>query len=148
MADETVRPAHIVLIEDNPSDVYLMKLTLDESGLSFNLTNFQSGADALRQLCPATGVTSELPVPNLILLDLNTPRSDGFEILAKLKGNTRLVHVPIAVVTSSTSAADRHRAMLIGADMYIQKPTQLANYIEGIGSAVKHLLAGTQPHAT
>jgi CheY-like chemotaxis protein len=132
--------SHIVMIEDNPSDVYLTKVALEESGVAFELTNFKSGADALLTLCPVDGKVDSL-VPDLILLDLNTPRSDGFEVLATIRGNARLANVPVAIVTSSESPADKRRAAQLGATSYIQKPTQLTAYIEGVGNAIKQLLA-------
>lgn len=137
---------HIVLIEDNPSDVYLVGLALEENGLEFELTNFQSGAEALPILCPAVGATDPL-VPDLIVLDLNTPGPDGFEVLARIKSNARLESVPVAILTSSESSADKRRAALLGATAYIRKPTQLKAFLDEIGSAVKILLARAKPKA-
>lgn len=130
----------IVLIEDNPSDVYLLSLALEESGVAFELTNFQSGAEALLILCPAVEAADQ-SLPDLILLDLNTPGPDGFEVLAKIKSTTRLTRVPVAIITSSESPADKNRAELLGAAKYIQKPTQLNSFIGEVGGAVKMLLA-------
>jgi len=136
---------HIVLIEDNPSDVYLTNLALEESGLAFELTNFQSGADALAALCPAAGATNDPLIPELILLDLNTPRCDGFEVLARIRANAGLAHVPVAIITSSASPADKDRAALVGGTTYIQKPTELAAFLDGVGNAVKQLLGNRTP---
>src|SRR5580704_2752992 len=93
MKNDASEKPRIVLIEDNPSDVYLMSLALEENGVAFELTNFQSGAEALPILCPDAGGTDH-PLPDLIVLDLNTPGVDGFEVLAKIKGNTGLETVP------------------------------------------------------
>jgi CheY-like chemotaxis protein len=135
---------HIVLIEDNPSDVYLMELALERAGLDVELTCYQSGADALLTLCPsAVAMDPRRPklTPNLILLDLNTPRCDGFEVLARIRGTMALADVPVAIITSSSSAADRHRATLIGTARYIHKPTQLQAFLDDVGTAVKELLS-------
>jgi len=120
----------------------LIKLALERSAVIFEMTNFQSGTDALLALFPAAGVPL---VPDLILLDLNTPRSDGFEVLAKIRSDARLSHVPVAVVTSSASPADKQRAARNGATAYIQKPTELDAFIEAVSSAVKRMLAGCRP---
>jgi chemotaxis family two-component system response regulator Rcp1 len=136
--------SHIVLIDDSPSDVYLTKLALEESGLQFEMTTFHSGADALRALCPSGGAVSDPLIPDLILLDLNTPCSDGFEVLGRIRGNPGLSHVPVAIITSSNSTADQHRAALGGATTYIKKPTQLKAFIDSVSSAVKQLLADTR----
>jgi CheY-like chemotaxis protein len=130
----------IVLIEDNPSDVFLMNLAIEETGLEFRMTDFPTGADALNSLCPAAAGAKPLPVPDLILLDLNTPRTDGFEVLARIRLDVRLSQVPVAIVTSSSSPADRHRAEQLGATTYLQKPTELAAFLGNIGSAVRELL--------
>lgn len=148
MGNQSATGLHVVLIEDNPSDVYLVKLALEESGIEFQLTNFQSGTDALAVLGPTGDTDNPLLHSDVILLDLNTPRSDGFEILAKIRSDVRLSQVPVAIVTSSASPADRRRAELLGATAYIQKPTQLAAFIDGIGNAVKAMLASSRLRAS
>jgi chemotaxis family two-component system response regulator Rcp1 len=141
MKNVSDRP-HIVLIEDNPSDVYLLNYALEESGLRFEITNFQCGADAMLILCPdGESINLRRIVPDLILLDLNTPRSDGFDILSRIRCNAHLANTPVAILTSSDSPADKRRAALLGATMYIQKPTQLTAFVKDVGAAVKLLLA-------
>ena len=135
----------IALIEDNPSDVYLIKLAIASSGLEVETTNFPTGADAVTALCPGVGAPGIPLVPDLILLDLNTPRCDGFKVLAALRGEARLSHVPVAIVTSSASPADRRRAAEYGATEYIQKPIELNAFIEEVGGAVKRMLATGRP---
>lgn len=132
---------HIVLIEDNPSDVYLIKLALEQTGIDCDLTNLPNGTEALRRLVPAGG---DAPAPariDLILLDLNTPGCDGFEILARMRAERTLRNVPIAIVTSSASRADKQQAASMGAAGYLEKPTTLAEFLDKIGSGVKDLLS-------
>lgn len=141
MNDEAAAKPHIALIEDNPSDVFLIKLALERSGLASEMTNYKNGADALLALLPAAGAPGVPPAPDLILLDLNTPRSDGFEVLAAIRNDARLSHVPVAILTSSASPADKRRAMSNGATEFIQKPTELDAFVEAVGGAVKRMLA-------
>ncbi len=129
--------AHIVLVEDNPADAYLLKLALEQNGIAFEMVQFQRGEDALLAL----SADNDAPVPDLILLDLNTPRIDGFEVLAGIRENPSLAGVPVAIFTSSSSPADKHRAALLGSTAYIPKPTQLAAFLRDVGGAVKELLA-------
>lgn len=131
---------NIVLIEDNPSDVFLMNLAIEETGIEFRMTDFRTGADALNALCPAAAGARPIPLPDLILLDLNTPRTDGFEVLARIRLDVRLSQVPVAIITSSSSPADRHRAAQLGATTYLQKPTELAAFLGKMAGAVKELL--------
>jgi two-component system, chemotaxis family, response regulator Rcp1 len=132
-----MNPAHIVLIEDNPGDILLVEMALKENNIPYQLTQFDNGLEALRVLCESA--TADTLIPDAILLDLNTPRSDGFHVLIKLRQSTRLSHVPIAILTSSQASSDKHRAVLQGV-RYIQKPSQLADFLTTVGKAVKEML--------
>ena len=133
--------SQIVLIEDNPADVLLVQLALKENQVACQLTTFNSGREALRILCPPAGTETNAFVPDAILLDLNTPKSDGFEVLDKLKQTPRLAHVPVAIITSSQAAKDKARTYRLGAIRYVQKPSQLEEFLAKVGQAVKELLA-------
>lgn len=130
-------PAHIVLIEDNPGDVTLVEMALQEHDIPCRITQFDNGVEALRALCESE--TADALVPDMILLDLNTPRSDGFHVLIRLTQTTRLSQVPIAILTSSQASSDKHRAALQGV-RYIQKPSQLTDFLTTVGQAVKEML--------
>ena len=132
-----MKPVQIVLIEDNPADVLLVKMALEENGIAHSLTQFKNGADAVAALC-APGDGDGL-VPDAILLDLRMPRTDGFEVLVKLKQTPRLARVPIAILTSSRAQSDRQRAAIQGA-RYIEKPSQLKEFLGSVGQAVKEML--------
>jgi chemotaxis family two-component system response regulator Rcp1 len=132
--------AQVVLIEDNPADVLLVELALKEAGVACELTTFKSGEEALLLLCPPIGMGSDVFVPDAILLDLNTPRSDGFEVLITLKRTPRLAGVPMAVLSSSQAPSDKHRIALQGT-RYLQKPAQLTDFLTTIGKAVQEMLA-------
>ena len=128
--------ARIVPIEDNPGDVLLVEMALKENGIPYDLTQFESGTDALLVLCDPA---SDVPVPDAILLDLSTPRSDGFHVLIQIVQSARLSHVPIAILTSLGASSDRHRALLLNA-RYIQKPSQLTDFLATVGKAVREML--------
>ena len=128
-----------MLIEDNPADVFLVELALKESGVLHEMTKFKSGEEALRALCPPEGTETSAFVPDAILLDLNTPKSDGFQILIKLKQAPRLAHVPMAVITSSQAPSDKHRTSLQDT-RYIQKPAQLQEFLTTVGQAIKEMI--------
>jgi len=128
--------SQIVLIEDNPGDVFLVELALKENGIPYVLTQFENGTEALQVLCALPGNDF---VPDAILLDLNTPRSDGFQVLIHLKQSLRLAHVPIAILTSSQAKSDKHRASLQDVQ-YIQKPSHLTDFLATVGQAVKEML--------
>jgi two-component system, chemotaxis family, response regulator Rcp1 len=130
-----MKTVQIVLIEDNPADVELVKLALREAGVKSEITLYSNGKDALRDLAaPDFGFE-----PSAILLDLNTPGTDGFEVHLKLRQDPRLSQVPIAILTSSRARADKHRAAIQGA-RYVEKPSQLQDFLTTVGELVKELL--------
>ncbi len=133
-----MRTAEIVIIEDDQADVFLVKLALEECAIDYTLTWFRSGLDAVRALCGPFAAQNTV-CPEIILLDLNTPRSDGFEILEKLQQTPRLAQVPIGILTSSRAPADHARATAHGV-RYIGKPSQLQDFLGSVGPAVKEML--------
>jgi CheY-like chemotaxis protein len=133
-----MRSAEIVVIEDNQADVFLVKLALEEYAIQYALTWFSNGLEAVQALC-GPRAAENTPRPDIILLDLNTPRSDGFEILAKLQQTPRLAQASIAILTSSRAPADHARAAAHGV-RYIEKPSQLQDFLGSIGTAVKEML--------
>ena len=135
-----MKSAQIVLIEDNPADVLLVKLALKENGITHVLTQFDSGEEAIRALC--TEPRSQGFIPDAILLDLNTPRTDGFEALHRLREFPPFSDVPIAILTSSRERKDKHRASIQGT-RYIEKPSQLNEFLTSVGQAVKAMLSAS-----
>jgi CheY-like chemotaxis protein len=135
-----MRTKRIVLIEDNPADVLLVQLALEENGVACEMTEFENGLEALKVLCPPEGTEANLFVPDAILLDLNTPKSDGFNILVRIKNTPHLVDVPIAIFTSSQARSDKARSDSLGAARYIQKPSGLDEFLSTVGRAIKEML--------
>ena len=129
--------SQIVLIEDNPGDVFLVEMALKVNGIPYRLMRFDTGEAALRVLCAPEAANDF--VPEAILLDLNTPGRDGFEVLTKLKQTPHLYDVPIAILTSSQANSDKQRAAL-QSTRYIQKPSHLREFLDQVGHAVKEML--------
>jgi CheY-like chemotaxis protein len=129
----------ILLAEDNPADVYLIREALREHAVEFTLQVAEDGKDVLSFL---SGESSPLPqcVPQLIILDLNLPRHDGIEILQRVRTTTRLSRVPVVVLTSSDSPRDRLIATELGATRYLRKPSSLEQFLE-LGAIFKDLLS-------
>jgi CheY-like chemotaxis protein len=127
----------VLLVEDNPTDVFVIKEALDASGLKLDVRIVSDGQDALRYLQLAG--TGKAPCPALILLDLNIPKVAGIEVLRHLRTNSRCRHTPVIVVTSSTAETDRAAVERFGAEAYFQKPKNLAAYME-LAPLVKNVL--------
>ncbi|MCX6620556.1 MAG: response regulator [Acidobacteria bacterium] len=131
------RRRHIVLIEDNAGDVFLIKRALERNAIECDLTLFEDGEAALKAL----SMDADNPIqPDLILLDLNLPRRDGREVLRVAREQPSLAGTPIAVITSSFSARDREEALRLGATRYIHKPTNFAEFLDDVGGAIVALL--------
>jgi CheY-like chemotaxis protein len=127
----------VFLAEDNPGDVRLILEALKLHKVNFNLHVFEDGEKAL-------GFVSRLSdpaaiCPDLILLDLNLPKTDGRDILKRIRQIPRTKSVPVIVLSSSESPKDRSEAASLGADRYIRKPSTLDEFM-AIGALVKELV--------
>lgn len=134
------RMIHILLAEDNDGDVFLVRRALQKQGLSCELAIARNGEEALR-LLEAAEESPSVDTPELILLDLNLPRVDGGEILARLRKTRTFCHTPVIVLTSSDSPRDRDLAMSLGANSYFRKPTDLRSFMQ-LGQVIEDALAG------
>ena len=120
----TQRPTEILLVEDNPADALLAKEALLDNNIPCNLHIVNNGEDALHFLYQE-GEYEEVPLPDLILLDLNLPRKGGLAVLAEIKANQRLRRIPVIVLTTSDNPDDILRAYDLQASSYITKPSDL-----------------------
>ena len=136
--------AHIILIEDNPADVFLVRKALEANHIDCDLTHFEDGDRALSMLVGKEVVGNP---PDLILLDLTLRRSEGLDVLLVVRNEPRLAHVPVAILTSSASPSDRRRAFEIGAVGFISKPSQLDDFLAEVGGAIYSLLEHRAPGA-
>ena len=125
----------IVLVEDNPHDLFLVKEALRARSIEAELTCFSDIPEALSALRD-----DDFPTPDAVLLDLNLPRGEGVEVLETVRHAPRMAGVPVAVLTSSESPRDRDRASRLGISAYIIKPHELDAFFENVGSAVERLL--------
>jgi len=137
-------PFQIFLIEDNPADARLISLALRFQRIASEITYFDDGLKVLNTFF-AEGDASQIPMPDLIVLDLNMPSVGGLKLLRTIRESSRFKQVPVAICTSSKSLRDREEAMSLGADGYISKPIQLEPFLEKVGGAVRDILASRFP---
>lgn len=131
------RSVRIWLVEDNPGDVYLIEKALQAIPLRYEIVRHEDGEQAIRALAQPDWM-----VPDLVLLDLNLPRLEGFDVLHAIRSRPALVGVPVGILTTSDSARDRNRVALLGAERYIRKPATFEAFVTEVGVAVTELLAG------
>jgi len=122
------RPLRILVVDDSPSDVRLIREALKESPGNATLLIARDGVEATDYLQKA--LLGEYPRPDLIVLDLNLPRKSGREVLAEIKANPRLKQIPVIVMTSSSASEDVANAYNLNANSYITKPADLADYLK------------------
>jgi CheY-like chemotaxis protein len=127
----------ILLAEDNPADVYLIRTALEEHGIGLTVQVAADGREVL-QILYQQEVLDESQL-NLIILDLNLPRHDGIEILQRLRGSGRLASIPVVVLTSSDSPRDRIVASELGATRFLRKPSNLEDFLS-LGAVFKEVL--------
>jgi CheY-like chemotaxis protein len=129
----------ILLAEDNPADVYLIREALREHGVECALRVATDGAEVLTMISSEQSLAEAEQHVGLIILDLNLPRHDGTEILQRLRETAALTHVPVVVLTSSDSPRDRLVASQYGAACYLRKPSSLEQFLS-MGAVFKDLL--------
>ncbi len=122
-------PIEILLVEDNPGDARLAVEALKDSKIHNNLYHVKDGVEAMRFL-RRRGEYAGVPVPDLILLDLNLPRKDGREVLEEIKEDDELKLVPVVVLTTSEAERDLVRSYDLHANAYVVKPLDLDRFIE------------------
>jgi CheY-like chemotaxis protein len=128
-----VRPAEILLVEDNAGDVRLAIEALKDAKVHNNLTTVSDGASALA-LLRRQGKYAKSPRPDLILLDLNLPGKDGREVLSEIKADPQLRMIPVVVLTTSQAEEDILRAYNLQANCYIAKPVDLDRFAQIVRS--------------
>lgn len=129
--DLGIRPAEILLVEDNPSDVRLTIEAMREGEIITNLSVVADGEEALDYLFKR-GKFEDASRPDLILLDLNLPRRDGREVLGVIKAQEELMRIPVVVLSTSASDDDIQRSYELHANCYISKPGDLDGFIDVI----------------
>jgi two-component system, chemotaxis family, response regulator Rcp1 len=128
-----LRAVEILLVEDNPADVRLTRLALQDGKVRNNLNVAEDGAEALDFLY-RRGRFIGAPRPDLILLDLNLPRKDGREVLAMIKSDADLRRIPVVVLTTSKAEQDILSSYNLNANCYVTKPFDLEQFIKVIKS--------------
>ena len=129
MADpkEPLKPLNILLVEDAPGDVRLVSEALKQLPMSHVLTVAKDGEEALEILRKGKeGGSASLP--DLVFLDLNLPKVNGYEVLKEIKNSSQLKRIPVVILTGSKSQEDVLKAYDAHANCYITKPSELSEY--------------------
>jgi CheY-like chemotaxis protein len=134
-----VRPLHIVLVEDNSADVCLIEQSLLEHAIDFRLKRFEGGEEALEHLSGLAPLRSD--PPDLVLLDLHLPGTDGPAVLQAIRAEPWMAGVPVVVLTGACPE-NLHNVDLEGARRIVHKSMDLDEYLRNVGGAVLDLFPG------
>jgi chemotaxis family two-component system response regulator Rcp1 len=129
----------ILLAEDNPGDVLLFREAVRSRRLVYDIVVARDGYEAISILNATNAVTR----PDLIVLDVNLPKYDGTAILREVRSMESLRGVPVIMFTSSASPADRAAAEELGANLFLEKSSDLEELLK-VGQVVESILCGAQ----
>ena len=124
----------ILLVEDNPSDIGLTRRALEKAHVSNELVVAEDGQEALDYLAAMQG-QGDVELPALVLLDLKLPKVDGLEVLRRIRADERTKLLPVVILTSSDEHKDVVESYNLGANAYVKKPVDFAQFYD----AIRHL---------
>ncbi len=120
-------PIRSLLVEDNPGDARLTQEALSESAYPNELDVAEDGEGAMARLL-RQGEFAEAPLPDLIFLDLNLPKKDGFQVMREIREQPHLRHIPVMILTSSQAQEDMLVSYGLAVRSYIRKPLETSRF--------------------
>jgi len=121
-------PIEVLLVEDDAGDVLLIREAFDDNKVANRLHVVSDGVEAL-QFMRREGQFADAPRPDLVLLDLNLPRKDGWDVLKEVKDDCTLRSIPVVVLTTSAAEEDVLRSYDLHANAYVTKPVDFDRFI-------------------
>jgi len=141
-----IRKFHILIVEDNPGDIYLLRRALEQAGVNCELTVIEDGGKAVT-FVREYGQKPGSHAVDLAVLDLNLPKDDGVDILQTMRASPAFAHVPAVVLSSSSSPRDLEKVQESGVKRYLTKPEDLDQFL-CLGETLKDLLAESRAHGS
>jgi CheY-like chemotaxis protein len=139
--DVSELPIKVLLIEDNPADVFVITEVLNQCNFVFEC---QVATDGEMALAVLQRYEADGQCPSLILLDLNLPKRSGTEILHYIRKSCPCRQAPVVIISSSDAPVDIGTVMAVGATSYFRKPTNLQQYMNLRNVIQKVLISSTQ----
>lgn len=121
----------ILLVEDNEGDIVLTTEALEESKIISTINVVRNGKDAVDYVFNR-GAFQNATTPDLILLDVNLPLKNGHEVLSLIKNNEATTHIPVIMLTTSSSATDINLSYKNHVNCYITKPVEINDFFDAL----------------
>jgi CheY-like chemotaxis protein len=126
-----VHPIEVLLVEDDPGDELMTREAFQENKIGNRLHVTRDGEEALDFLY-RRGDYADAPRIDLVLLDLNLPKYDGRQVLERIRADPDLTHLPVVVLTTSSSEEDVLRSYKLHANAYVTKPVDVNMFIAAV----------------
>lgn len=127
---KTVEPTSILLVEDDPNDVELIQLALENYNFANDIRVAHDGEEAIHYLIGREGEPSTQPLPRMVLLDLKLPKINGIQVLEAIRSHPRTKNLVVIVMTSSAENQDLQACYALGVNSYIVKPLDFQQFVE------------------
>ena len=121
----------IVMVEDDEGHARLIEKNLRRAGISNTIIHFSTGKQAVDYFFDENGYISQAD-PLLVLLDLNLPELDGYEVLKRIKGDVRTRAIPVIILTTTDNPREIDRCYEMGCNVYVTKPVDYEAFAEAI----------------
>ena len=141
MTESAATRSLILLVDDNVDDIFLTKRAFERAGVKHEVQSLTSGAEALAYLSGNPPYENRVrhPLPDLMLLDIKMPATDGFDVLRWVRGQPQLARLRIVMLTSSDDLRDVNKAHMMGANCFLVKPLDFWNAAD-LSRSIEHLL--------
>ena len=137
----------ILLIEDNQDDIALTLRAFNKCNIKNKVNIIEDGQDALDYIACKGVYKGKDPydLPTVVLLDINLPKVNGFEILKAIRDNLATKFLPVVILTSSKEEQDIINGYTLGANSYIRKPVDFKNFFEAVQALGLYWLIINEP---
>ncbi|HEY6987596.1 MAG TPA: response regulator [Bryobacteraceae bacterium] len=125
-----------LLVEDGDAMALAFRLAVEQACIPVVVDRVSNGEEAMEYLYAAQ------QAPDVVFLDLNMPKTDGWGVLRAMKADDRLCHTAVVVLTSSSRRADKEQAYLLGADQFLVKPATLSGLVDEIEAVYRRFVDG------
>jgi two-component system response regulator len=127
----SVQPVEVLLVEDDPGDELMTREAFEDNKIGNRLHVARDGQEALDFLY-RRGDHAEAPRVDLVLLDLNLPKYDGRQVLEQIRSDPDLTHMPVVILTTSSSEEDILRSYKLHANAFVTKPVDVNQFISAV----------------